>query len=80
MPYIKKEERELIDKNLKGVIDTPGKMNYLISSISNEYGENYNNYNSVIGILECVKHEYYRRIVSKYEDKKMEIFFNCINT
>jgi len=31
---------------------------------------NYADYNEVIGVLECVKQELYRKVISKYEDKK----------
>ncbi len=30
----------------------------------------YADYNEVIGVLECVKLELYRKVISKYEDKK----------
>jgi hypothetical protein len=52
-----------------------GELNYLISRIVDTYiqvkGKNYQNLNEVIGVLECVKQEYYRRIAAPYEDKKI---------
>jgi len=32
----------------------------------------YQTYNDVIGVLECIKQELYRRFVSKYEDLKIK--------
>jgi hypothetical protein len=32
----------------------------------------YTEYNALVGVLECVKQEFYRRAVSSYEDKKKE--------
>ena len=32
----------------------------------------YHAYNEIIGVLECVKQEFYRRMVAPYEDKKCE--------
>ncbi len=82
MPYIPETERKGIDKLLNEVleniidnnINTHGKLNYMISKIIHTFvekqGMNYQNLNNVIGMLECVKAEYYRRIVSPYEDIK----------
>ena len=36
------------------------------------WGENYANYNAMIGALECCKQEYYRTLVGLYEDKKID--------
>ena len=78
MPYIKHEDRE----RLKPVLDTVfmaglknvGELNYVISSIcqlfEHEMGESYNTHNSIVGALECVKAEWYRRKASPYEDQK----------
>jgi hypothetical protein len=35
-------------------------------------GLSYKSINDVIGVLECVKQEFYRRIAVPYEDKKIE--------
>ena len=81
MPYIKKEDRveldELIEEIIKKVdttiiTNTEGQLNYLISSIINKiYEPSYFNYNRAIGLIECIKQEFYRRPVARYEDKKM---------
>jgi hypothetical protein len=34
---------------------------------------NYADYNEVMGVLECVKQELYRKVISKYEDKKCKL-------
>lgn len=86
MPYITKEQRYYINNNSlnellddisnEEIIENPGELNYTISSIVDTYlqkkGKNYTNLNEVIGVLECVKQEYYRRVVSPYEDLKKE--------
>jgi hypothetical protein len=83
MPYISKNDRE----NLEGLIGeinitfscnsiTPGILNYLISTICKTYlerkGENYTHHNDIIGVLECVKQEWYRRKTVPYENKKIK--------
>jgi hypothetical protein len=77
MPYITKWERDGLDKlilDLSDAIDTysAGLLNYVITSLCiREIGDGtYNEYNKIIGVLECVKLEFYRRAVSKYEDEK----------
>lgn len=63
--------------------DTPGQLNYKITTeilkyldeIKTHIGSEtncYADYNEVMGVLECVKQELYRRVVSKYEDEKIE--------
>ncbi len=57
---------------------TPGELNYVFTSIILDYFQrfskvvkpNYTVYNEVIGVLECVKQELYRRMVAPYEDQK----------
>ena len=57
----------------------PGELNYLITrEIVNYLGlrlgvvPRYSDYNEVVGVLESVKLEMYRRLVSTYEDSKIE--------
>jgi len=82
MPYIDREARN----NLNPIIDNlleeiplvlgrdvkDGDVNYLITRIIDSfYGMGgYAKFNRAIGILECVKHELYRRVVAPYEDIK----------
>ncbi len=81
MPYIDHELRVKAQNTLEQVRKqfeksvTPGELNFLITSIANEYierkGVNYTHYNDVVGVLECVKQEFYRRAVTPYEETKI---------
>lgn len=95
MPYIKKDQRLKIYNPDAGTIDlneveNPGQLNYAITKAVQDYlglsvGDmsivdvSYAEYNEVIGVLECVKQEFYRRAVSSYEDLKRsengDVFF-----
>lgn len=79
MPYIKLAGRNrlnpLLCQLLQQMPSDAGELNYLVSRICDTYiqvkGKNYANLNEVIGVLECVKQELYRRVVSPYEDIKI---------
>lgn len=79
MPYIKLAGRNRLDPLLRQLAQTmpadAGELNYLITRIIDTYiqvkGLNYSNLNEVIGVVECVKQEYYRRIAIPYEDGKI---------
>jgi len=76
MPYIKEERRKDLDK-YDLVPRDPGELNYTIIQDILEYlglkdELHYADYNEVIGVLECVKQELYRRLIAPYEDKKKE--------
>lgn len=72
MPYIKNQTRE--DLNFRPP-ENSGELNYTISSICDyfikEKGLSYATINTLVGALECVKLELYRRIASPYEDIKL---------
>lgn len=74
MPYIKKETRLALSSD-KRIPDTPGELNYCFTKLCIDYlairNESYQTYNDIIGALECCKQEVYRRLISKYEDKKI---------
>ena len=74
MPYIVNSAREQLDDG--GLPNSAGELNYMISSLIDEYlheyGKNYTNINEVIGVLECAKLELYRRVAAPYEDEKIE--------
>lgn len=77
MPYIRKEYRKPIDVVLSNIthhLDTSGDLNYAITRLILNYveksGECYAIYNSIIGALESVKAEFYRRKVAPYEEQK----------
>jgi hypothetical protein len=73
MPYIEKSRREAVVK--EGAL-TAGELNYAITKLCNDYiraqtGVGYTHVNEVIGVLECAKQEFYRRVVAPYEDSKI---------
>lgn len=78
MPYIKADLRNDFNfcaKQIAQRSETPGELNYAITRICDEFvmskGESYTNYNMILGVLEAVKQELYRRKISPYEDVKM---------
>jgi len=76
MPYIKQKQREKFKPEIDylHIPDNSGELNYLISEICLQYlekfGEKYQTYNDIIGVLECCKQELYRKKIAKYEDEK----------
>lgn len=80
MPYIKKSEREkfriILDNFGKLNITSIGEFNYLISSMLvimiKRVKPDYYFYNNLIGVLECIKLELYRRAITPYENSKCE--------
>lgn len=88
MPYIRKEQREMVDKVLQDLIDKvngmmtssgeydAGLVNYVITKIliktELDNGIKYKRINEIMGILECVKAELYRRVAAPYETDKKE--------
>lgn len=80
MPYITKEDRMVLDYAVGNLLDTlsvthhPGFLNYAITRLLLAYLPQipgYSNYNEVIGVLECVKQEFYSRAIRPYEDDKI---------
>lgn len=72
MPYIPSFDRVALNAGISQPT-TPGKLNYKITRILlDSLGENpnYERYNAVIGVLECVKLELYRRMIAPYEETK----------
>ena len=50
-----------------------GELNYVITKIMKEvYPLRYYHINKAIGVLECIKQEFYRRVAAPYEDQKMK--------
>jgi hypothetical protein len=74
MPYISQQRRSQLDHN-KSNATGPGDLNYQITKLCNDYlnryGPSYNAINEVIGVLECAKIEFYRRVAVPYEDLKI---------
>jgi len=80
MPYIQAADREFWNektKELEGYLSleqswTPGDLNYVITRLLLATGPaRYEDFNTLVGVLECVKAELYRRAVAPYEDRKI---------
>ena len=88
MPYITTQKRSCIEFQNKNFgesslindlvenIDCAGDLNYTITRLVHEYqkkfGEKYQVYNDIVGVLECAKLELYRRKIAPYEDLKAD--------
>ena len=75
LPYITPELRAKLEPFLRDFPQlTIGEVNYVITKLilSRFLPENarYANFNEAIGVLECAKQEFYRRIVAPYEKQK----------
>ncbi len=76
MPYILGDRRPDIDKAISELPSdmTDGDINYAITRLLNRRievdGLSYRIVNLLMGVLECVKHEFYRRVAAQYEDQK----------
>jgi hypothetical protein len=81
LPYIKSESRVKYEKVLDELIgilkslpvdEVDGELNYVVTKILKQiYPVRYFQINKAIGVLECVKLEFYRRVAATYEDKKI---------
>jgi len=78
MPYIKIEDRRRLNRLLEGfedAIQEPGELTYVITIIIMKYlyerPRNFTVLNEIIGVLDNVKNEFYRRVVAPYEDQKI---------
>lgn len=73
MPYIEPHRRVILN-NHDDNPQTIGEMNYLITRQIQFWlkgrKESYTNYNEVMGMLECIKQEFWSRAVRPYEEKK----------
>ena len=82
MPYIKAGNRNKYEKILNSLVkilktlppeDIDGELNYVVTKILKEiYPLRYFHINKAVGVLECIKLEYYRRVAAPYEDLKVE--------
>jgi hypothetical protein len=88
MPYIKKDRRddliEQIDDEKNGItrvawidcFESAGELQYIIAEMLKSYikrkGLNYQHCNDVMGALAGAQMEFYRQVVSKYEDEKIK--------
>ena len=76
MPYINKCFRREIDRWLELMPPTMaslGVLNYTITKLLLKFEPiSYQDFNALVGVLECVKLELYRRLVAPYENWKKE--------
>ena len=82
MPYIKSENRKKYEKTLRELVDilktlppeeVDGELNYVVTKILKEaYPLRYFHINKAVGVLECIKLEFYRRVAVPYEDLKIK--------
>lgn len=82
MPYIKSEKRGKYDKALQELVgilkslpaeEVDGELNYIVTKIlKGVYPLKYYQLNKAMGVLECIKLEFYRRVAAPYEDVKMK--------
>jgi hypothetical protein len=82
LPYIKPENRTKYKKvleELTGILkalpveEVDGEVNYVVTKMLKEiYSLRYFNLNRAIGVLECIKLEFYRRVAAPYEDRKIK--------
>ncbi len=75
MPYIfntHNRREELV--NRPDEAKTIGELNFVLTEIILDYlpiAPTYADYNAIMGVLGCIQHELYRRIISLYEDIKI---------
>jgi hypothetical protein len=82
LQYIEAEKRRKYDKPLKDLVgilkslpaeEVDGELNYVVTKILKEvYPLKYYHLNKAIGVLECIKLEFYRRVAALYEDVKIK--------
>jgi len=79
MPYIRKSRRQAIRQEGAMAINNVGELNFFITEVILGYLQRYAEvhvdkknfypeYNEVIGVLECIKQELYRRMIVPYEE------------
>ena len=82
MPYIARKDRAQYQEILSSLADMipqdrmqrPGHINYIVSLlIEKVYGKElrYADHNEVVGVLNCIALEFYRRKTAPYEDLKI---------
>lgn len=75
MPYIPQSSREMFDDALDALHPvTPGELNYCVTKLCDQaLGKmpGYTEYNTIIGVLESAKLEFYRRCIAPYENQKL---------
>lgn len=79
MPYIKSTDREPFEPGIQSLLNAlgespqfEGKLNYIISRLIDglcDKNRGYAQINRIVGVLDCTKMEFYRRIAVRYEDQ-----------
>jgi hypothetical protein len=82
LPYVKAEKRVKYEKALHELVgilkslppeEVDGELNYVVTKIlKGVYPLKYYHLNKAIGVLECIKLEFYRRVAAPYEDVKIK--------
>ena len=82
MPYILQGDRPKYDNLINGIVkilqerpieNIDGDLNYIVTRIIKEvYPLRYFHINRAMGVLECIQHEFYRRVAAPYEDTKIQ--------
>ena len=82
MPYIKSEKRKKYEKIIQELVsilkslqpeEVDGDLNYVVTKLLKEiYPLRYYHINKAVGVLECIKLEFYRRVAAPYEDIKIK--------
>lgn len=83
MPYIKPADREPFEQSIQTLLtalgDSPqfeGKLNYIISRLIDglcDKNRGYAQINRIVGVLDCTKMEFYRRIAINYEESVRQV-------
>lgn len=75
MPYIDQTARVMVRPESLRAAATSGELNYQITVLARRYADSYGHcyttYNEIVGVLECAKLEFYRRLVASYEAHKL---------
>lgn len=77
MPYVDPDTRTTLGYTGEKPM-TPGELNYVLTRDVLRYieqvgGITYASINEVVGVLECMKLELYRRVAAPYEDHKRDV-------
>jgi ribosomal protein S3AE len=82
LPYIKSETRKKYEKIIQELVsilkslppeEVDGDLNYVVTKLLKEvYPLRYYHINKAVGVLECIKLEFYRRVAAPYEDLKIK--------
>jgi hypothetical protein len=83
MPYINQTRRNELDDKMSALLSvvhqsTSEEMNYIISTLLQKYIEvhdekklDYSACNTIVGVLECVKLEFYNKLVTPFQNTKL---------